>query len=88
MAVNRRVEVSQFLASIELETGTKFQGEYLVSGLSAGIGGHVQISIYPLAGDADARVFNLLDGLTPNVERAIRHWFTPHLRLYRATGVG
>ena len=28
---------------------TKFQREYLVSGLSTGIGGHVQISIYSLA---------------------------------------
>ena len=76
MAMDRRNAVTELLKSIESETGKQIP--YVVSAMQSGIG-DVQVNVYPAVGDAESRIFNLHDGLTPMMRQAIRVWFEPFL---------
>jgi hypothetical protein len=74
MAMDPRNAVEELLRSIESERGKRIP--YVVGIVQAGIG-DVQVNVYPAVGDAECRIFNLHDGLTQMMRRAIREWFEP-----------
>jgi hypothetical protein len=74
MAMDPRNAVKELLRSIESETGKRIP--YVVGIVPTGIG-DVQVTVYPSVGDAEFRIFNLHDDLTPMMRRAIREWFEP-----------
>jgi hypothetical protein len=74
--MKRRDDVERFLDSIA-EYGNRVQ--FAAVPLQSGIG-DVQIIVYPAIGEADVRVFHMLDGLTPSVQKSIRDWFEPFAR--------
>ena len=75
--MERHKDVGLLLDIIAAEHGNRVR--YAMVPLQSGVG-ELQINAYPTVGEADVRVFNLSDGLTPTVRKSIRDWFEPLAR--------